>query len=119
MLTKNCTKSDSIQQLAKKFYNTTICKKIIWHNNQHKNKNVEKCFLWANFTQVFSWESHETSTIPPSRIFPKGHSMICSFFLLQGWVNLLTNSKLGGFKGCFAFHNVGFMVKGSTVVGLK
>ena len=69
--------------------------------------------------QLFSWESHETSTIPPSRIFPKGHSMICSCFLSQGWVNLLTNSKLGGFKGCFAFHNVGFMVKGSTVVGLK
>ena len=105
----NLQKSFTLQQFAKRLSGTIIC----------KNKSVEKYFLWANFTQVFSWESHGTSTIPPSRIFPKGHSMICSCFLLQGWVNLLTNSKLGGFKGCFAFHNVGFMVKGSTVVGLK
>ena len=57
----------------KKFRNTTICKKVIWHNNLHKNKNAEKCFLWANVTQVFSWESHETSMYHTTKQdFPKG-----------------------------------------------
>ena len=119
-INKYCTKSDSRQQLAKKFHSTTICEKIICTIICTRIRTLKMLSVDCGpiLLQLFSWESHETSTIPPSRIFPEGHCMICSCFLWQGWGNLFTNSKFGGksitgscacFKRCVAFHNVGFM----------
>ena len=79
---KYCTKSDSRQQLAKKFYSTTICEKIFCTIICTRIRTLKMLSVDCGpiLLQLFSWESHETSTIPPNRIFQEGHCMICSFF---------------------------------------